>query len=510
MGLIESKTGRAVSANGNLGIDFAEVKTADIPQLGDPQEDFAVATSPETRELLRIKTPAIYIADNPPNRLIENTIDSFVETAEREFGGEQVPSPNDANIIIFSTNYWDNEWRMLPYHELYKKGTQGIAFTSVTQSPDGEDRAIFGRQYLGNAFSPYGAVLVGEPGDTVPREAYGDSMEIGLAGKVDFESNGLTQGNRDLAYRLIYLAGASHAKNHEYKVMTDKEFQDFWEKAGGDEGMATALIRACAMMDVDNLMPYVGLNSLRLKLGIRKRTGVKQFLSRGGLSEGQARTPEDKYGEWITASGENKGKLKRKHIVLAGGLNLALDGAVVLLPIGGEEVEPSVETLDNEMFKLTWAGIVSGELTSSDSQEFIDFIKDERRLAKALQEAPPDPYTVIHIHKWPTNWDSNKILMVDMNPRLIPNQAFQVSCGTWGLALQTRQALAEGLKVDEVRKKVLDGKEEELRTIGAYMTNHGVTFLVPRKPIQAEQFLVSEMKHTDGARLEFAREIPRR
>lgn len=511
MGLIESKIRRAVSANGNLGIDFAAVKTPDVPQLGDSQEDYRIATSPQTRQLLGIKMPRLYRADKAPNRLVGSTVDIFVETAVTALGGEEVRDVDDANIIIFTSEYGDDRYSMLWHRNQYKRGIQGVAFTSVSSVPDGSDLTVFGRQYLGNVFSPYGAILIGDENSSIPRAAHGVSMEIGVAGKVDFEAQNADQAHLELASRLNYLAGSELVVSHVFEVVSERAFQDLWRRAGQDGGSAKALMEACKRLNEDGLLPHVSLDSLDLNLDWKKRRAIKEFLERSGLSEGQARTPQDIYrSKWITASGANKGELRRDQVILISRLNEARNGVVVLHPQGERQEKPSVESFDNLLFSYSWAGIVSGELQTSDTTEFVQFLDNNDRFNRATDPAvPADPYTVIHIHKWPTNWDSDKIVMVDMSPRLIPNQAFQSSCGTRALALETRQALAEGMLADQVREKMVDGRGD-LRTIGAYMANHGVTFLVPNRPVQAEQSLVKEMQRTDNGKLVFASGILRR
>lgn len=505
MGLIqESKIGRAVSANGNLGVDFTEVKTADILQRGDPQEDFATATSRETRELLRISPLRIFPFHGRQSGLMAHAVEGVMGSVVDDFDGTIEKNPGKANAVTLANEHRNDSLGMAHYKLRHPGGRgSGIVFTSTPSIPEDTNLAVLGRQVLGDGFSHYGVLFVGDRDARTPRSAHVLSMEIGASGAVDFGELGEEEGYRRVALKLTHLAGGEHITRHVGTEVKDKKFRAAWD---ADE-LAPALIQALTNLNRLGILNDVGIDDMNLVLTEKKRNRIVKYLGRAGLSEGQAATPAKKGKRWASASGSKKSNLARNEVILVTGVNPELDGVTYLYPEGIDKKEPTVEGLDDMLLDYGWAGVISGELTSADPRELLKFLQDPNRVAKALavaeilSEAGKDPYTIIHVHQSLDNWDSDELLMTEMDWKLVPGHFAQNSCGTFGLAIQTWQALTRGMLADNIREKMLQGRTDELRMLGTEMVNHGLTFGVPEDPVEAVQRIARQMARTDEGRM---------
>lgn len=507
MGLIESKTGRVVSANGNLGVDFTEVKPADILQRGDPREDFAIATSPETRKMLRISSLRVFPFHGKQTGLIKSAVEGVMGSVVDDFGGEIERNAGNANAVTLANEYWNDSLGM-GYYKLRHPGGRGsgIVFTSLPSIPEDANLAVVGRQALGDGFSHYGVVFVGDKGARVPRSAHVISMEIGASGAVNFEELGEEEGYRTVALKLTHLAGGEHITRHVGTKVCDAEFRMAWEA----DQLALSLIQALTNLNRLGILNDVGIDDMNLNLTQKKKDRIMKYLGRAGLSEGQAATPAKDGERKVSASGSKKSNLARNEVILVNGVNPELDGVTYLYPDGVEKKEPTVEGLDDMMFYYGIAGVVAGEITSADPKELLKYLQNPQRVARALAELGKDPYTIIHAHQSLDNWDSNVLLLAEMDRRLVPGHFAQNSCGTFGLAVQTWQALTAAMLADNIQGKILSGRNDELRMLGADMVNHGLTFAVPDDPIEAVKRIEQQMARRDEGRMVFREKGVRR
>lgn len=449
------------------------------PEDARAQEDYRIAISPETRELLGIDPLQMFQAYEAPNKLVAHLLDGLQTTIKEEIDGNILSTPEGSNTILFPVRFGSKVEGLFEYPSFFKAGSNGVGVTSIPEPIQHDEMLKVGRVELGHAKSQYDLIAVGNDNSTNLEGVYIISMEGGRP-FVNFKEKGEDKGIAEVAHRLTRLAGGRHiTKTLEDRSMPIEEWESSLEKV-------REVIKAGEVLAEKKLLPHVGIE---LYTDEDDRRRIQLFLEVSGVSEGQISLLHNGT-VFVTGTGTNKGNLDLHEVVPLVGLhydeNDRIKGSVAKRPAHLNIKRPSVEGPENLMVYAATAGIASGDIDEPDITKVSEFLSDNERVLSALRN--PNPYqSIVHIHRWhdEDTIDNEHFAVYGPNHRLMPNGAYHSSCGTEAQAFNVVDAVVRGAHTEKQR-----GYN---RILIVPMPNHGMTMVSPY-PLGMTVEMIAEVK----------------
>ena len=437
-----------------------------LTEDANAQEEYRIAISPETRELLGIDPLQMFQAYEAPNKLVAHLLDGLQTTIREQVDGRVLDAPHGSNTLLFPVKHGDRVEGLFEYAAYFKQGANGVAVTSIPEPISHEDMLFVGRQLLGDGASQYALIGVGDEDSTKLEGLYVISMEGGRP-FIDFSKKGEDEGMAEGAQRLTRLGGGRHiTKTHEDKSMSLHEWVSFLP-------FVQEVIDAGVRLEEEELLQHVWIGQYT---DDDRRDRIQKFLEVSGVSEGQiSLLHEGKV--FVTGTGTHKGNLDLHEVVPLVGLdydeNGRIKGSVSRRPAQLNIKRPSVEGPENFMMYAAAAGVASGDIDTPDIAKVKAYLSDNERVLQNMRDNKSPYQSIVHIHKWHDEKTLNKELFSvhDANPRLMPRGAYHSSCGTEPQALNVVDAGVRGMiaEMDTPYKRVLL----------IPMSNHGMTMVSP-------------------------------
>src|SRR3989344_3799165 len=135
------------------------------PANTEGENIYAYKNPGEVRELLGVKPLKVFFAGNPVDQVQQRFFEGFIETLPQT-GGEIVTNPSKANTIFFTGNMFEKQRGMWGFRKEFRRGVSGVFVGSIPQLDPDTDMTALTWTTLGNAFTQYGAVVVGGKDDS--------------------------------------------------------------------------------------------------------------------------------------------------------------------------------------------------------------------------------------------------------------------------------------------------------------------------------------------------------
>lgn len=343
----------------------------------------------------------------------------------------------DANAILFLVDSNDStNFGMLKHRTEYDRGATGIAIGVVANdslNPADMESATW--TYLGNGGTQDGIMIVGDPDSTQIERVHMLSME-GSHSPTIFAGRDQAQAMQEVVKRVRRLAACKKVTDWiEDKTMPPEIFDAMQ--------IPYQIIDAGTALNRMGLLPNVKME--QYVQNQTKATMIKLFMSVSGLSIGNLSAWDNVYKVMhVTGSGFDKSQLKRNEVVAVNGIKDDLSGPITWGQPNAKKIKPSVETVDQLLAYFASALIMQGMINEPDIQLLLEMIRD-RDLLRQVLEKGPHLKSIVHLHLHPTEADSARFNVVDVNPNLTEGGSHHSSCGTMPLALYTVEAFMRGM-----------------------------------------------------------------